>query len=87
MLFRSRLMEPFDVSRTKRRILGDVDCNNIDAFRVSTLAGLSAGGDREKLRNIVVADEGRKFFISNKDRKSTRLNSSHLLISRMPSSA
>ena len=61
----NRLMEPFDVSRTKRRILGDVDCNNIDAFRVSTLASLSSGDDREKLRNIVVADEGRKFFISN----------------------
>ena len=61
----NRLMEPFDVSRTKRRVLGDVDCNNIDAFRVSTLASLSSGDDREKLRNIVVADEGRKFFISN----------------------
>ena len=32
----NRLFTPFDVSRTKRRILGDVDCNNIDAFRVST---------------------------------------------------
>ena len=61
----NRLMEPFDVSRTKRRVLGDVDCNNIDAFKVSTLASLSSGDDREKLRNIVVADEGRKFFISN----------------------
>ena len=48
----NRLMEPYDVSRTKRRILGDVDCNNIDAFKVANLAGASA----EKLRNIVVAD-------------------------------
>ena len=70
----NRLMEPFDVSRTKRRILGDVDCNNIDAFRVSTLAGLSAGGDREKLRNIVVADEGRKFFISNNNGRILRFD-------------
>ena len=29
------------------------------------MASLSSGDDREKLRNIVVADEGRKFFISN----------------------
>ena len=58
----NRLMEPFDVSRTKRRILGDVDCNNIDAFKVANLAGASA----EKLRNIVVADGGKKFFISNR---------------------
>ena len=28
----NRLFTPFDVSRTKRRILGDVDCNNIDSF-------------------------------------------------------
>ena len=70
----NRLMEPFDVSRTKRRILGDVDCNNIDAFRISTLAGLSAGGDREKLRNIVVADEGRKFFISNNNGRILRFD-------------
>ena len=61
----NRLMEPFDVSRSRIRILGNVDCNNIDGFRVSTLAGLSSGGDREKLRNIVVADGGSKFFISN----------------------
>ncbi len=70
----NRLMEPFDVSRSRIRILGNVDCNNIDGFRVSTLAGLSSGGDREKLRNIVVADGGSKFFISNKNGRILRFD-------------
>ena len=74
----NRLMEPFDVSRSRIRILGNVDCNNIDGFRVSTLAGLSSGGDREKLRNIVVADGGSKFFISNKNGRILRFDLSKI---------
>ena len=67
----NRLMEPFDVSRTKRRILGDVDCNNIDSFRVGNLAG---DGFDTRLRNIVVADGGRKFFFVNTSGKIYRFD-------------
>ena len=67
----NRLMEPYDVSRTKRRILGDVDCNNIDSFRVGTLAG---DGFDTRLRNIVVADGGRKFFFVNTSGKIYRFD-------------
>ena len=67
----NRLMEPFDVSRTKRRILGDVDCNNIDSFRVGNLAG---DGFDVRLRNIVVADGGRKFFFVNTSGKIYRFD-------------
>ena len=38
------------------------------------MAGLSSGGDREKLRNIVVADGGSKFFISNKNGRILRFD-------------
>ena len=38
-------------------------------------------------KDMKVEAVGTKKSISNLDRKSTRLNSSHLLISRMPSSA
>ena len=58
----NRLFTPFDVSRTKRRILGDVDCNNIDSFRVGVLAGDAVN---TRLRAMVVADEGRKFFFAS----------------------
>ena len=57
----NRLTTPFDVTTNKRTVFGDVDCNNFDSFKVSTIAGLSDAND-EKLRNIVVADEGRKFL-------------------------
>ena len=36
---------------------------------------------------IESAEEGRKRIAAGKDRKSTRLNSSHIATSRMPSSA
>ena len=36
---------------------------------------------------VSVAIEGRERFEEKEDRKSTRLNSSHFLLSRMPSSA
>ena len=47
----NRLMEPFDVSRTKRRILGDVDCNNIDLDELSKMAlkDPSTSGNPKKL--------------------------------------
>ena len=67
----NRLMEPYDVSRTKRRILGDVDCNNIDAFRVGNLAG---DGFNVQLRNMVVADGGTKFFFVNTSGKIYRFD-------------
>ena len=67
----NRLMEPFDVSRTKRRILGDVDCNNIDSFRVGNMAG---DGFNVQLRNMVIADGGRKFFFVNTSGKIYRFD-------------
>ena len=67
----NRLMEPFDVSRTKRRILGDVDCNNIDSFRVGNMAG---DGFDVRLRNMVIADEGKKFFFVNTSGKIYRFD-------------
>ena len=69
----NRLTTPFDVTTNKRTVFGDVDCNNFDSFKVSTIAGLSDAND-EKLRNIVVADEGRKFFISNNNGKIMRFD-------------
>ena len=69
----NRLTTPFDVTTNKRTVFGDVDCNNFDSFKVSTIAGLSDSND-EKLRNIVVADEGRKFFISNNNGKIMRFD-------------
>ena len=69
----NRLVTPFDIPTNKRTVFGDVDCNNFDSFKVSTIAGLSDSND-EKLRNIVVADEGRKFFISNKNGKIMRFD-------------
>ena len=67
----NRLMEPYDVSRTKRRILGDVDCNNIDSFRVGNMAG---DGFDVRLRNMVIADGGRKFFFVNTSGKIYRFD-------------
>ena len=69
----NRLTTPFDVTTNKRKVFGDVDCNNFDSFKVSTIAGLSDAND-EKLRNIVVADEGSKFFISNNNGKIMRFD-------------
>ena len=67
----NRLMEPFDVSKTRRRVLGDVDCNNIDSFRVGNLAG---DGTNIQLRNMVVADGGKKFFFANTNGKIYRFD-------------
>ena len=61
----NRLMEPFDVSRSRIRVNGIGDCNDIDSFKITTLAGVSSLNKGERLRNMVVADEGRKFFFSN----------------------
>ncbi len=61
----NRLMEPYDVSRSRINVLGNVDCNFIDSFRVGNLAGVGYRNNNSKLRNIVVADEGRKFFFVN----------------------
>ena len=40
-----------------------------------------------RLRSLLKCLPGRKCVFTNADRKSTRLNSSHLRLSRMPSSA
>ena len=61
----NRLMDPYDVSRSKINVLGNVDCNFIDSFKVGNLAGVGYRNNNTKLRNIVVADEGRKFFFVN----------------------
>ncbi len=63
----NRLSRPFDMTSVisdQHTATGkpDMSCDAIDAFKVANLAGASA----EKLRNIVVADGGRKFFISNR---------------------
>ena len=67
----NRLLEPFDVSRSKRNILGDVDCNFIDSFRVGVLAGDTLN---TRLRAMVVADEGRKFFFTSSAGKIYRFD-------------
>ena len=67
----NRLLEPFDVSRSKRRILGDVDCDFIDSFRVGVLAGDDLN---TRLRAMVVADEGRKFFFASSAGKIYRFD-------------
>ena len=67
----NRLLEPFDVSRSKRNILGDVDCNFIDSFRVGVLAGDTLN---TRLRAMVVADEGRKFFFASSAGKIYRFD-------------
>ena len=38
-------------------------------------------------QNIAIVDEGGHLLLFARDRKSTRLNSSHTMTSRMPSSA
>ena len=54
---------------------------------VSACGGAQSSGEKEANgAGKVTADIGVISYISG-DRKSTRLNSSHLLISRMPSSA
>ena len=56
-----------------------------DAFRENLYAIDFLNGIR---LNVAVAEDGAEFpFLKLKDRKSTRLNSSHEWISRMPSSA
>ena len=47
------------------KIRVEYSCNNIDSFRVGNLAGVGYRNNNTKLRNIVVADEGRKFFFVN----------------------
>ncbi len=62
----NRLSKPFDM----KSVISDntpgvgkpsLNCDDIDSFKVANLAGAS----NNRLRNIVVADGGSKFFISN----------------------
>ena len=48
--------------------------------------GLARGGAPDRRFEVVGADAGHAFALAQ-DRKSTRLNSSHTVLSRMPSSA
>ena len=55
-------------------------------------SSLASAEQFKKVGDIIRADEGRRYVVPSapgkrKDRKSTRLNSSHNVISRMPSSA
>ncbi len=63
----NRLSKPFDM----KSVISDntpgvgkpsLNCDDIDSFKVANLAGAS----NNRLRNIVVADGGSKFFISNR---------------------
>ena len=57
--------------------------NLVGHFKVNSLKGFGC----EHLSNGIIAAGGLYLYLKNKDRKSTRLNSSHSSVSRMPSSA
>ena len=50
-------------------------------------AGLTSYGEHEPYTRQGLLEFGGCFFVCGSDRKSTRLNSSHNVASRMPSSA
>ena len=66
----NRLSRAFDVSSSKRDN-GDMSCDVIDAFRPGTLSGSEMGS---RLRNIQVADNGKKFFMMSDNGKLGRFD-------------
>ena len=68
----------------------DVVADRVHALVVALLQGLVVLGRRRRLgqlRRKAAALQGRRDDVLDLDRKSTRLNSSHEFVSRMPSSA
>ena len=83
-----------DVMAELDRVLDELRANNPRGLviRSGKDSGFIAGADVEEFTRIKNADDAmrmvkRGWDLYNKDRKSTRLNSSHIQKSRMPSSA
>ena len=80
-----------NVARQAKAIIATTALTHAEILTVSALTGAGVDALRAHLEeaSITVRDRaaGKRFRLAVEDRKSTRLNSSHLPTSRMPSSA
>src|SRR5213075_3312227 len=72
-----RILGPDDALLSERQLAEDLGVSRITVRKA--IDGLAAEG-------LLVSRQGSGNFVCTRDRKSTRLNSSHALLSRMPSS-